>query len=236
MSLARPRPLAAALVLLGVSLHAGAGGRDALAVFTDTEAASASLGVAAVFGGTTYYLHNSPTPPTADTAAQANLAMNVTRPTATTLFNYDTDQDSAPGRLVARGGSGAGETILARYQNWRGPAAPLFGQAINGTVTVEFWSAVAGFTQGVSGEVRVFLRDRDTVTGIALELANATVSRADWQGGNAGWVKASAAMSVNALLLVGHQLEVKLVVPSTSGGDIMLAYDTATYPSRVRLP
>lgn len=220
-------------LIAALVLGSGAGG--ALALFSDQEQVAATTATSSTFSATTYYLHNNPTPPTGNTIAQANLSMNVTVPSATTLYNYDTNHDGAPGRLIARGGSGAGETTLARYQNWRGPTAGLLGQAINGTVTVEFWSGMPGFVQGTAGVVRVFLRDVDSVTGIALEIANATVSLADWQAGSSGWVKRSASFSVNTLLLVGHRLEVKLLVGAGAADDMMFAYDTTLYRSRVRL-
>jgi hypothetical protein len=224
--------------MLGLAVLGGAllgGGHGALALFTDTDQVAATSTASGSFSATTYYLHNNPTPPTGNTVAQANLSMNTTAPTATTLFNYDTNLDSSRGRLIQRGGSGAGETTLARYQNWRGPTAGVLGQNINATVTVEFWSAMPGFTQGTAGQVRVFLRDLDSVTGIALEIANTTVSAADWQAGASGWVKKSASFSVNHLLLVGHRLEVKLLVGAGAASDMLFAYDTTLYRSRVRL-
>ena len=225
-------------LVLGVALLGGAllgGGRVALALFTDTEQVAATSTASGSFSATTYYLHNNPTPPTGNTVAQANLSMNTTAPTATTLFNYDTNHDSAAGRLIQRGGSGAGETTLARYQNWRGPTAGVLGQNINGTVTVEFWSAMPSFAQGTAGQVRIFLRDNDSVTGINLEIANTTITAVDWQAGASGWVKKSASFTVNHLLLVGHRLEVKLLVGAGADSDMLFAYDTTLYRSRVRL-
>jgi predicted ribosomally synthesized peptide with SipW-like signal peptide len=225
-------------LVLGLALLGGAllsGGQGALALFTDTEQVTAMSTASGSFSATTYYLHNNPTPPTGNTVAQANLSMNTTAPTATTLFNYDTNFDSAAGRRIQRGGSGAGETTLARYQNWRGPSAGLLGQNLNGTVTVEFWSAMPDFVQGTAGQVQVFLRDVDGVTGIALEIANTTISATDWQAGSSGWVKKSASFSVNHLLLLGHRLEVKLLVGSGADDDMLFAYDTTLYRSRVRL-
>jgi hypothetical protein len=232
----RPTCLAVAFAVAAGSLAGGAGPRTALAVFGDAESVPASFSTAASFSATTYYLHNNPSPPVGDTNAQANLAMNATAPSAATLFNYDVDHDAAPGRLVLRGGSGASESTLTRYQKWGGPEAGLLGQSISGTVTVEFWSAVTDFTPGVAGEVTIFLRDHDTVLGLSLEISSATVSAADWQAGNTAWVKRTVTFDVSVVLLVGHQLEVKLIVPASSGADMWLAYDTTLYPSRIRLP
>jgi hypothetical protein len=231
----RPARAPAASVLAVAVLLVAGSTPGALALMSDTEQVSATASTSSSFSATTYYLHNNPTPPTADTNAQANLGMNTTAPSATVLFNYDANQDSSPGRLILRGGSGAGETTLSRYQNWRGPSAGALGQTINGTVVVEFWSGMKTFTQGTAGDVRVFLRNRDTVTGITTEIANATVTAADWQGGATAWVKRSASMTVNTLLLVGHQLEVKLEVGAGAADDMWFAYDTTLYRSRVRL-
>lgn len=236
ISARRAAPFGVAVALAIGSLTGGAGPRTALAVFGDAEAVPATLTTAASFSATTYYLHNNPSPPVGNTNAQANLAMNTTAPSAAGLFNYDADQDAAAGRLIVRGGSGASESTLTHYQNWRGPTAPLLGQSINGTITVEFWSGVANFTPGVPGEVTVFLRNHDSVLGLSSEIASTSVSAADWQAGSTAWVKRTVTFNVSVLLLVGHQLEVKLIVPASSGADIWLAYDTTLYRSRVRLP
>jgi hypothetical protein len=236
-TLARPRfaPLLLAIVMLLGAVRAPA----ALALFTATETVPATFAAATSFTGTIYYLHNFPTPPTGNTSAQANLSMNATAPSAATLFNYDTNFDTAPGRLILRGGSGAGEADLAQYQNWRGPTLPT-GTNINGTVTVEFWSGMESFTPGTAGQVDVYLRAWDPALSlVSTELGSASVSAADWQGGASAWVKRMGSIPVsNTTLtcLLGCQLEVKLEVGATAADDMWLAYDTMLYRARVRLP
>jgi hypothetical protein len=236
-ALARPRfaPLVlAALMLLG-AVRAPA----ALALFTDTESVPATFGTAASFTGTIYYLHNNPTPPTGNTNAQANLPMNATAPTAAALFNYDANFDTAPGRLILRGGSGASESDLSQYQNWRGPTLPA-GTNINGTVTVEFWSGIESFTPGTAGQIDVYLRAWDPMLNlVSTELGTASVAAADWQGGASAWLKRTASITVNntaLTCLLGCQLEVKLEVGASAAEDMWLAYDTRIYRARVRLP
>lgn len=234
---ARPRfapPLLAVLILIG-AVRAPA----ALALFADAETVPATFATAASFTGTIYYLHNRSTPPSGNTNAQANLPMNATAPTVATLFNYDANFDAAPGRLILRGGSGATESDLTQYQNWRGPTLPS-GTNINGTVTVEFWSGMESFTPGIAGQVDVYLRAWDPALGlVALELGNASVAAADWQGGASAWLKRTASVTVNnttLACLLGCQLEVKLEVGASAADDMWLAYDTTLYRSRVRLP
>ncbi len=187
------------------------------------------------------YWHNDPTPPTADTASHAVLTADRTRPTATTLFNYDTDRDSCSGLKISTGGAGAGESDLSLHQVWR--TAPLDSkQVISGDVTIDFWSAVrlggCGFSLGTSGEVTVFLRDRDT-EGSYTEIGSSTATEADWQGGTSDFVEKTATISdIDYTLTADHQLEVKVIAPSVGAPavGVWFAYDTTTYISVVNLP
>jgi len=65
------------------------------------------------------YLHNNPTPPVGDTSAQADLPLSYTVPTATALYNYDTDNDADPGRMIKKDIGGVTQSDLDKYQNWR---------------------------------------------------------------------------------------------------------------------
>ena len=49
-----------------------------------------------------YFFHNTSTPPTADTASQTVLPLDTELPTAATLYNYDTDRDTAGGLLLEK--------------------------------------------------------------------------------------------------------------------------------------
>ena len=229
------RGLAIGAVLV-VGLLAGQGDRSATAAFADAETVPAGFGVTGSWNATTYWLHHVPTPPTSDTVAPGVLAMDTVAPSAAILRNYDTDLDAGPGRVVRRGGSGPAETAVALQASWRGPTVPPLLQTALGSVTVEIWTAAAAFTPGVRGELTFHLRDRDTLTGLTLELGSTTVAVADWQGPVNGWRKTTATLPVNAVLLSGHQLELKLTVPATSATDMWIAYDTLQHRARVRLP
>lgn len=225
-----------AVAVLVLVLAAAGGGHHASALILETENVSATSSSASSFAGTWYVLHNNPTPPTGGTAAQANLAMDTVAATATVLHNYDTNHDALPGRRIARGGTGPTETTLARYQNWRGPSG-VSNLALAGTVTVELWTAVDGFAPGVAGDLTIYLRDVTVLTGTATEIASTSVAMANWHGGSSGWVKVTASLNVPLhVLLVGHVLELKVIAGPTAGADMMVAYDTVTEPSRVRLP
>ncbi|MCH8025304.1 MAG: hypothetical protein IH866_00790 [Chloroflexi bacterium] len=181
-----------------------------------------------------FYLHNNPSPPTADTVSQSPLPLNKLPATGGALYNYDTDRDGAAGLLIARGGSGPTEIDTAKYQAWRTSA---FSEArtIDGTVDVILGSAMKDFALGTSGSISVFLRHYDGVG--YTEIANGSLAEADWQGGSTTWVvKTFSIAGVNYTIPAGDMLEVKLVVDSASGDDMWFSYDTTSYSSRVELP
>lgn len=221
-------------VALLVAVSVASPPRASQAVFID----SAGVGTNTFSSGewAVYYLHDNPTPPTADTNSQANLPMNTTAPSATTLFNYDRDRDSFAGRYIGKGGIGTAEADLGKYQNWR--TSTLASQLlIDGTVQFEFWSAIKDFTKGKAGSVRVFLRDFDPGTSTYTAVGNGALDSPNWQAGSGTWVQRTISIPVsNYTLQAGRQLEIKLLVGDSAGDDMWFAYDTATYRSRLVLP
>ena len=177
-----------------------------------------------------YYLHNNPSPPNGNTTAQAVLPMNTIVPTASTLYNYDTF-DSEPGRFIQKGGSGASETSLSRYQVWRGPELTT-AMTLQGSVTVELWTAIKGFDSGERGVVHVYLFDRSDAG--ATPLKSATLDLANWQGGSSTFVLSKFTLTRNGYVMAaGHSFEIKVIVANTADDDMWFAYDTAAYKSQV---
>jgi len=94
--------VAAGLVVVAATV-ALAGSHVVLARLVDTAAVTGNTFATGSWGTrTTWYLHDNPTPPAANTAAQFNLALNTTAPTATALFNCDTNCESRAGRSTGR--------------------------------------------------------------------------------------------------------------------------------------
>jgi hypothetical protein len=182
----------------------------------------------------TQFLHNNPSPPTGDTQQQANLPLDDEAPTATTLRNYDSNRDAFPGRMVAKGGSGANESDLTKYQNWRSDPLPA-SAVINGQVKVTFFSAMKDFAQNKRGNVTVFLR---AYNGSSYQqLCQGNLTDANWQGGSNTWVSKTITFSCNNVTIpAGQRLEVKIVVGNNAGGDMWFAYDTTAYQARVEFP
>jgi len=224
-----------ALLILGLSaaclLATGAG--SALAVFNAGSASGANTITAGMWA---YYLHNNPTPPTANTTAQYNLSMTPTAPTATTLYRYDTNNANVAGRGITRNNPPSPGLLTAfRYVNWRTPAlASAF--TLGTTVTVDIWSETNTALANRTGSLIVYLRDYNPTAGTYVEIANNT--RTATYPAGLTWYETPIQVTVPAgtTLASGHMLEVKIEAPTaTAQNNMVVAYDTQTYPSVARL-
>ena len=224
--------LAAGLVLAAVAATF-AGTQVVLARLVDTAPVTANTFATGTWGtATTWYLHNNPTPPTANTAAQFNLALNATTPTATTLFNYDTGCESRIGRSIRSNTGLVGETGSCRYATWRS-AALAAARTLNGTATLTVFARKAS-AGGTAPTLRAHLRVRNPSTSTYVELgqADATITTEPTLAFSSyalAWSLASVSVPV------GRQIEVKIVA---IGGSVQtdVAYDTTAYPSSLTLP
>ena len=175
------------------------------------------------------YLHNNPTPPTADTNRQPDgLPMDTTEPTATTtLYNYDVDVDTNPGRTIAKFGVGPTEADPGQYQSWRSGilASPL---TLSGTLSIDIWGATQGFSSGLLGIVTFFSRDYNGST--YAEIGQGTIFDADWQSTSTTWVrKVVLVPGFDYTIPAGNELEVKMIVENSGASEIWFAYDTMSY-------
>ena len=183
---------------------------------------------------TCYYIHNNPMPPTGATSSQASLPLTTGPALEETLYNYDQNRDAQPGLLIVKGGADENESGSTKHQVWR-TGTLTSSLAMVGTVTMDFWSAIKDFALDTTGAVTFYLRDYDG-SGHA-EIANGTVSEADWQGGASNFVaKTLSIASVNYTVSAGNQLELKLIVGAASGDDMWFAYDATGYPAVLKIP
>jgi len=224
-----------ALLTLALSavflLATGAG--SSLATFSAGSASGANAITAGIWA---YYLHNNPTPPTANTTAQYNLTMTSTAPTATVLRNYDTNGANRPGRGITRNNPPSPGLVTAlRYVNWRTPALAV-SLTLSGNVTVDIWSATNAAAVNRTGSLIAYLRDYNPATGTYVEIANATRTASYAAGRTYYETPISVAVAPAYTLAAGHMLEVKLESPtSTSQNNMLVAYDTTTDSSLVRV-
>jgi len=153
----------------------------------DTDTYSSGLIIPTTSGTITYYLHNNPTPPFEDTSAQENLPMDVTQPTATTLYNYD-QWDNDPGRGIKKSGGGPGGLELEEYQNWW-TTKYASETHLEGTVGISLWATPTGQSYGTDGSFRVFLRDYDDDPVSPTYKAYKEIASTDYDISKEQWVK-----------------------------------------------
>jgi hypothetical protein len=152
--------------------------------------------------------------------------MDSDQPTASVLYNYDTDRDSDPGLLIAKGGSGPNEADPTKHQHWQWPVPAAV--VIEGDASVKLWSAMKGLDETKAGAVTVYLRD--CAGSDCVLLGSDTQSASKWQG----WVLETFTVPVGAYALAaGHSLELVVIVEASSGDDMWFAYDTNNHKSRL---
>jgi len=222
-----------AVLVFGAAAIAFAGTRVVLARFTDAAVASDSTFATGTWAtGTTWYLHNNPTPPVAPTTAQLNLPLDATAPTAGTLYNYDTNCDSRAGRRLNRNTGLVTETGSCRYATWRS-AALAEARTLDGTATLSIWARKAS-SGGTNPTLRAFLRVFDPATSTYVELgaANVTVATNSAQA----WAERDLTWSLASVTVpAGRRIEIKLV--ATGGNrNVEIAYDANDLASALALP
>jgi hypothetical protein len=195
--------------------------------FSATTSNTANSFAAAASFSTAFYLHNDPSPPTGDTGTQEPLPLDATTPTATTLYNYSTNFDSAPGRALEQSTLGLSETNTRRIQHWAYPVG-------------------TGFTIDSSSELSIWLAPRDSTPNktvgliVGLYDCNSTLSSCTLlvsaQNSGTPWPTTQTEMtiplgSVSHVFAAGQSLVIKVVPTSSTDTAVAMAYDTTGYPS-----
>ena len=203
-----------------------------IADYTDdlgTAESLTSAGTAAVHAlTTTYYLDG-----VGDGSDIPTAALKTAAPVDTTLDNFDPGRDAFAGLMLAGSDFGVNEIDTTKYQQWLTPAG---GTMLNGPASLSVWSAMMDFDTTKAGSIRAYLIDSDAAGSSLTEIANATITRADWDVANTGsWIEDTFDFgNVDYALAAGRYLGVKIVVNNSLAADAMwLAYDVTTSPSRL---
>ena len=178
-----------------------------------------------------YFLHNNPTPPTGDTTSQTNLPLDLVAPTATTLFNYDTDRDSEPGIQLIRSSDPA-ETDDTKLQEW--VSATLSSTTtIDARMSVFIAAAGKGFVEKDMVLLATVL-DLDPGSGektkIGDRASESFASQSTWSLISVHFDKVTYTVSA------GHKLVVMVQFAPESGDEGMVAYDTTSYVAFLMVP
>jgi type II secretory pathway pseudopilin PulG len=198
--------------------------------------------------GIALYLHHNPSPPVGTTTAQNQIPMNITAPTATTLYKYSTNYYNPtapvyPGRYLENVATtpAVNENTASRMVNWvyQVPASTLF----EGNGSIRLWVAARDQRCDRSISLRFYIRRKNAANSNSagqttlLSQLDATVPAS---GGVAPCafrqVDVPFTLSPGTTIPTNNWIELKVVVNSASADHALLAYDTTTYPSRLLMP
>lgn len=138
----------------------------------------------------------------------------------------DYDGDLSPGLTIEKSGGSESDAGPAKSQEWvYAPAAPL---VLNGPVSLQLWSTVAGFMLSKDAHPHIYLYDC-AVGGVGcVKIAQNDVHVDNWNGLVPDWVYRDVTIgSVARTIGVGRELRVRLFVRHQ---DLWVAM-TSAYPS-----
>lgn len=169
-----------------------------------------------------------PVPTTADLPATTAATGNAS------LFPYSSEIDSAPGRLLQRGGA-VTDTAPLRVANWR-YSSPTACSTAAGTVYVNLYAVPADLSPDSPGGLSVQLRYGSGASGAWTNWGSpVTVQQPSW--GYSTFAATVVAVPVPALSLPANsRIEVRVAAPNAANPDMRLAYDAPGTDSLLQLP
>jgi hypothetical protein len=121
---------------------------------------------------------------------------------------------------------------VCNYVNWR--TAALVGTLrLSGAITVDIWSATNTATANRTGGIVAYLRDYNGAT--YTEIANGIYSQTYVAGRTFYHLPITVTVTTPYTLAAGHQFELKLVATNAYQSNMLVAYDTTTYSSFLRV-
>jgi hypothetical protein len=180
-----------------------------------------------------FYLHNNPTPPTGDTSSHTVLPFDGTAPTASVLYNYDTDRDTAGGLVLAKSGLGLSEIDSTKYQIWSLPG----WRDLDGNAVLTLWSAMKSFDTTGRGVVLAALLDCASDGSDCNTIATGALDLDPWDSAGSGsWLEKTIDFgTVTHTIGAARTLRIKIVVESNAGDDMWFAYGTTSYDSHLQI-
>jgi hypothetical protein len=143
----------------------------------------------------------------------------------------DFDGDGNPGLSIVKGNGSESESDASKWQTWAKTITGL-SLALNGPVTVQLWSTIAGFDPHSSGHPHVYLYDCLPGGLACVKLAQNQTRTPDWNDGVTDWAYREVSLGpVNHTILVGRELRLRV---QASENDLWVAM-TATYPSALEI-
>lgn len=164
-------------------------------------------------------------PSTADTRSQPVLHLGFAEPPPIDLPNYDVDRDDLPGIVVERSDEHLYSPDPRDVQRFRLPVGAK--TLVDGAVRTALWVAADDFD--------------DTWVGVIVALYDCEGTSCAKLGWGKRWFRGHAEFQeltielgwVERLIPAGHEIELRVAAVGDSADDLLLAFGTERYPSRV---
>lgn len=185
------------------------------------------------------YFTNDTAP--ANSLQQTNMPMGQTAPTAVGPFNFDTNKDGSPGRLIAKGGTGSDESDPNKMANWHWQVPGPPDVTFNGTAKVTLYATMKNYGSGLSGKLNVYVRSCTSGAATTCSpVSSGTQTISPWPASSL-WPGSFTAIevsipAVNFTLARNKYFEIKVEVDAASGDDMWIAYQDVSHPARVEMP
>lgn len=178
---------------------------------------------------TSLYLASEAVP--GDTKSRSVLPLGYAAPRDIALPNYDSDRDMQPGLLLQRGATSQSTANSSQIQRWR-LGALLSDTQLAPNAEVEVMAAVKGYQRNKSVKLWAYLNEVDANGNLLREIASGSYTANDW--GDKFAPRKISFQNATTALHAGNQLELTLMLDNSSVDDLWLAFNTKTYPSRLK--
>lgn len=176
------------------------------------------------------YLHDDPFPPVGDEDIETRYLMTEDTPTATTLYNYSTDLDTEPGRLVNPGGSVSSTASKKAQWLFQAPEELL----LDGDLRFEVFVANDAANCGLPVALEAVIRQKNSANsngGTIISSASGLVVL------DCTFQQVTTTLTVSHTVPKNKWVELTLYVNGAiTNIPVRVAYDTVGYPSALVIP
>jgi hypothetical protein len=162
------------------------------------------------------------------------MALDLTAPIITTLYDYSTDINAtATGRIVQTGGSGISENNAFKVAVWQRQLSNTCTMPATAVASVTIWAMP---TTGTSGAFDVYIGSDNNTQISGFKSAGAVdYASTSWTGAFQP-ITVSIPISTAFTITKNNAVEIRIEVPSTSASTMRFAYDTTTYNASAHIP
>ena len=148
------------------------------------------------------------------------------------LVNLDSGRDDDPGLVLGKTDEGSNETDPTKHQYWMSGDAS--GIILDGSASLIITAAMKDMDDESDGHISAYLMDCASNMSSCSVIDSGSVSASPWSAAGDWETRTIFFGTVTYEIASARRLVVKVIVDdATAQDDMWLAYDAATYPSRL---